>query len=290
MADPAAPSAPAVLPFGSWPTPITSELVVRAAVGFGGVVLDGGDVWWSEQRPEEGGRTQLVCRRSDGTTLEVLPPGWNARTAAHEYGGGAWWVRSGTAWFASWVDQRLYRVEPGGEPVAVTPEPAAPRADRWADGEVSPDGRSMLCVREHHPIGGGPADVVNDVVRFDLGAGASVPARSPGPARRLVPARPPLGRRSSSTVRTSCPIPAGAPTARRSAGWSGTTRTCRGTAPVSWSRRRTAAERCSSPAVPTSRCSSPAGTTTARSGSSPTAAAGGTSTAGRRTARSSRWS
>ena len=52
----------------------------------------------------------------------------------------------------------------------------------------------------------------------------------------------------------------------------------------------TAAERCSSPAVPTSRCSSPAGTTTARSGSSPTAAAGGTSTAGRRTARSSRWS
>ena len=172
MADPAAPSAPAVLPFGSWPTPITSELVVRAAVGFGAVVLDGGDVWWSEQRPEEGGRTQLVCRRSDGTTLEVLPPGWNARTAAHEYGGGAWWVRSGTAWFASWVDQRLYHVEPGGEPVAVTPEPAAPRADRWADGEVSPDGRSMLCVREHHPIGGGPADVVNDVVRFDLGAGA----------------------------------------------------------------------------------------------------------------------
>jgi hypothetical protein len=74
MADPAAPSAPAVLPFGSWPTPITSALVVRAAVGFGGVVLDGGDVWWSEQRPEEGGRTQLVCRRSDGTTLEVLPP------------------------------------------------------------------------------------------------------------------------------------------------------------------------------------------------------------------------
>ena len=225
MADPAAPSAPAVLPFGSWPTPITSELVIRAAVGFGAVVIDGDEVWWSEQRPEEGGRTQLVCRRSDGTTVEVLPPGWNARTAAHEYGGGAWWVRSGTAWFASWVDQRLYRVEPGGEPVAVTPEPAAPRADRWADGEVSPDGRSMLCVREHHPIGGGPADVVNDVVRFDV-----------DPRRvRPVPARAPVGRRSSSTVRTSCPIPAGAPTARRSAGWSGTTRTCRGTAPGSWS-------------------------------------------------------
>ena len=68
----------------------------------------------------------------------------------------------------------------------MTPEPAAPRADRWADGEVSPDGRSMLCVREHHPIGGGPADVVNDVVRFDLGSGAGPGAGSvagPAPAR-----------------------------------------------------------------------------------------------------------
>ena len=64
----------------------------------------------------------------------------------------------------------------------MTPEPAAPRADRWADGEVSPDGRSMLCVREHHPIGGGPADVVNEVVRFDLGAGSGRLRRAPWPA------------------------------------------------------------------------------------------------------------
>ena len=67
MAEPATPSSPAVLPFGSWPTPVTSELVVRAAVGFGEVVLDGDEVWWSEQRPEEGGRTQLVCRGADST-------------------------------------------------------------------------------------------------------------------------------------------------------------------------------------------------------------------------------
>ena len=60
-----------------------------------------------------------------------------------------------------------------------------------------------------------------------------MPARSPG---RLRPGSAAEARRSSSTVRTSCPIPAGAPTARPSAGWSGTTRTCRGTAPVSWSR------------------------------------------------------
>jgi hypothetical protein len=142
MADPAAPSAPAVLPFGSWPTPITSALVVRAAVGFGGVVLDGGDVWWSEQRPEEGGRTQLVCR-SSGATLEVLPPGWNARTAARRQRGGSGRGRRGS----QLGGPNASTVEPGGEPIAVTPEPARPRqVIRWADGEVSPDGLSMLCV------------------------------------------------------------------------------------------------------------------------------------------------
>jgi hypothetical protein len=78
------------MPYGSWPTPITSELVVRAAAGLGGVAVDGDDVWWSEQRPEEGGRTQIVHRRGDGPAVDLLPDGFNARTAAHEYGGGAW--------------------------------------------------------------------------------------------------------------------------------------------------------------------------------------------------------
>ena len=49
-----------MLPYGSWPTPITSEFIVRAAAGLSEVRVDGDDVWWSEQRPEEGGRTQLV--------------------------------------------------------------------------------------------------------------------------------------------------------------------------------------------------------------------------------------
>ena len=79
-------------PYGSWPTPITSELVVRAAAGLGGVAVDGDTVTWSEQRPEEGGRTQLVQRVGDGPAVDLLPEGFNARTAAHEYGGGAWWV------------------------------------------------------------------------------------------------------------------------------------------------------------------------------------------------------
>ena len=59
----------------------------------------------------------------------MLPDGWNARSAVHEYGGGAWWVDAGVLWFVRWDDQRLYRLDPGAaEPVAVTPEPEVSRA------------------------------------------------------------------------------------------------------------------------------------------------------------------
>jgi dipeptidyl aminopeptidase/acylaminoacyl peptidase len=154
-------------PYGSWPTPITSELVVRAAAGPGGVSVHGDTVTWSEQRPEEHGRTQLVQRVGDGPAVDLLPAGFNARTAAHEYGGGAWWVTGHTVWFTHWDDQRLYRLTGKAMPVPFTPEPQVARGDRWADGDVSPDGRWTLVVREHHPPGGGPAEVVNEIVVLD---------------------------------------------------------------------------------------------------------------------------
>jgi dipeptidyl aminopeptidase/acylaminoacyl peptidase len=152
-------------PYGSWPTPITSELVTAAAVRLGEVRVDGADVVWAEGRPAEGGRTQLVRRAPGGATADLLPDGRNARTAVHEYGGAAWWVRDGVVWFTDWADQRLYRLAPGGEPEPVTPEPANPRADRYADGEVAPDGATIVCVRERH-TGPSAADVRNEVVRL----------------------------------------------------------------------------------------------------------------------------
>ncbi len=140
---------------------------MRAAAGLSQVMLEGDTLTWSEQRPEEGGRTQLVRRKDGGDARDLLPAGFNARTAVHEYGGGAWWGRGDTVWFAHWDDQRLYRSVAGGPPEAVTPEPDAPRGDRWADGDLDPTGRGLAVVREHHPPGGGPADVRNEVVVLD---------------------------------------------------------------------------------------------------------------------------
>lgn len=110
---------------------------------------------------------QLVRRRGDGDPVDLLPEGANARTAAHEYGGGAWWGRGATLWFADWADQRLYRSVDGGPPEPVTPEPEVPRGDRWADGDLDAGGRWMLVVREHHPPAGGPAEVVDEIVVLD---------------------------------------------------------------------------------------------------------------------------
>src|SRR5437588_6382091 len=159
---------PDVMPHGSWPTPITSEVVVARAIRLAEVRVDGEEVIWSEGRPAEGGRTALVRRSSDGRLHELLAAEENARTAVHEYGGGAWWAAEGIVWFANWSDQRLYRRDPrSGHSEALTPSPQIPRGDRYADGALSPNRQSVVCVREHHPPGGrGAVDVRNEIVQL----------------------------------------------------------------------------------------------------------------------------
>jgi dipeptidyl aminopeptidase/acylaminoacyl peptidase len=157
-----------VRPCGSWPTPITSALVVEGAVHILEARADGDVVMWAESRPDEGGRTALVRRSADGTVADLLAREHNARTAAHEYGGGAWWAGAGAVWFTEWSDQRVYRLDPAsGRSMPLTTEPSHPRGDRYADGELTPDGAWIVCVRERHPPGGGTASAVrNEIVRL----------------------------------------------------------------------------------------------------------------------------
>ena len=157
------------LPYGSWPTPLTAEVVLSSAIGLGQLAVDGSDVVWSESRPAEQGRVQLVRRSDSGARTELLPEGFSARTRVHEYGGGAWWTRDRVLWFANWSDQRLYRIGGEGElPVALTPEPETPAGARYADGHLRPDGEQMVCIHEHHPADSrGAVDVVNELVTLD---------------------------------------------------------------------------------------------------------------------------
>ena len=165
-------------PYGSWPSPITPDVVLAASVGLGGPALSAGDLWWSELRPAEGGRVQLVRKPRNGPPRDVLPEGWSARTRVHEYGGGAWWLDGETAFVAAWDDQRLHRVDPGAAPLPLTPVPAVPAGDRYADGVVTPDGRWTICVRERHAPGADHPEPANELVAV---------ATRPGPGGPVEP-------------------------------------------------------------------------------------------------------
>jgi dipeptidyl aminopeptidase/acylaminoacyl peptidase len=149
------------LPYGTWPSPITPQKVVEGSVSLGELQAVGDDLVWSELRPAEGGRVQLVRRAADGTTTELLPDGVSARTRVHEYGGGAWWVdqHDGT-WFSRWDDQRLWRLDDDRTPTPISHEPATPHADRFADGRPMAGG--YVCVRERHRDDG--AEARNELV------------------------------------------------------------------------------------------------------------------------------
>ena len=154
-----------VAPYGSWKSPITSDLIVSETIGLGQIVLDGEDIYWSEMRPAESGRYVVVRRTPDGQTADVTPPPFNARTRVHEYGGGAFAVADGTVYFSNFVDQRLYRQDPGAQPQPITPDAAL----RYADGVVDRRRGRMVCVREDHTATG--REAVNTLVSLDLTGG-----------------------------------------------------------------------------------------------------------------------
>ncbi|MER6944840.1 prolyl oligopeptidase family serine peptidase [Nonomuraea sp. NPDC000554] len=148
------------MPF--WPSPISTSDVARSGLRLGWPSVLGEQVWWTEDRPDEGGRTTIVHRAADGARRELLPAPWNARTRVHEYGGRPYVVTpAGQVVFAHFSDQRLYLH--GDEPVPITPGDGD---RRYADLLVHGD--EVWCVRERHADG----EVTRSIVAVPLGAGA----------------------------------------------------------------------------------------------------------------------
>lgn len=160
---------PKVAPYGSWRSPLTSELVashaaemVAPGMGIGEVVLDGEDVYWMEAHPEEEGRCVVVRYRGDGEKEVVTPAPFNVRTRVHEYGGGAYTVSDGTVFFSNFVDQRFHHHIPGAQPRPLTPEGPL----RYADGVIDRGRGRTICVREDHSKPQGQPE--NTLVGVDL--------------------------------------------------------------------------------------------------------------------------
>src|ERR1700721_1389098 len=110
-----------ILPYGAWKSPITSDLIVAETIGLGAVLIDGGDIYWTESRPGEGGRNVLV-KRNGG---DVTPPPFNVRTRLHEYGGGAG---------GGWGGGGLFSTPRGGCPRAKSVSPGSSGTTRTCRG------------------------------------------------------------------------------------------------------------------------------------------------------------
>ena len=151
---------PQTAPYGSWKSPITSELIVAETIGLGGTQIDGDDIYWVEARPREKGRQVVVRRAADGATRDVTPAPFYARTRVHEYGGKPFLAVNGALYFSNFADQRLYRQKHGGAPEPLTPETPL----RYADGIHDSKRDLLFCIREDHTRGG---EATNTIVKLN---------------------------------------------------------------------------------------------------------------------------
>ena len=191
-----------VAPYGSWSSPISAADVASDGTRCGWLGWVDGEIWWTESRPDEGGRVTLMrwvpgtgtgaeagAGAGAGAAVEVLAAPWNVRSRIIEYGGHPWTATGRAAGavkpivvFANWSDQRLYRFELSElTPRPISPVPEIPSGMRFAELFVSPDLDEVWCVRETH-IGPAPTDVRRDIVAIPLDGSA---ACDPGQIRVL---------------------------------------------------------------------------------------------------------
>jgi hypothetical protein len=155
-----------IAPYGTWTSPIGVADVATFGGGPQWACLAGGQAWWAEARPAEGGRLAL-CRAAPGEPArEVLGAPWNARNRVHEYGGTPWALIGNHLVFTHWDDQRWYGVDPDGNaaPTPLSPAPERRHGWRYADAAGSPDGTELWCVRET-VTGDQPTDIRRDLGR-----------------------------------------------------------------------------------------------------------------------------
>jgi len=125
-------------------------------------------LYWTESVPAAGGKVAVFGLGKDGVAAALTPPGANARTRVHEYGGAPFVASGDSLYYSEFSDQRLYRLKAGSKPLPITPE-----GYRYADCTATPTKASLqalICVREDHTD---KSAVRNAVVRLPLPQGGA---------------------------------------------------------------------------------------------------------------------
>jgi dipeptidyl aminopeptidase/acylaminoacyl peptidase len=158
---------PAQRPLGTWPSPITAGLVAEQSIAYDAVQVAGDEVFWLKQRPSEG-RTALVRWTSSGVEA-AIPPQFPVGTSVHAYGGGAYLATETSLIVSNADDHRLYQVQPGQRPQAITPASSSTVGMAYADLRIVPGRALLVCVRERR-TGREPVD---ELVAVPIDRGAS---------------------------------------------------------------------------------------------------------------------
>ena len=132
--------------FGSWASPVSSDLIVNDTVSLGQLSFDGEDIYWIEGRPSDGGRQVLVKHTPDGNTQDITPNPYSCRSLVHEYGGSSYLVTDQTVYFSNYSDQRIYIQKQHHAPVPIT----IPGNFRYADGVYDHKRNRITYVLEDH--------------------------------------------------------------------------------------------------------------------------------------------
>ncbi|GAA1524173.1 prolyl oligopeptidase family serine peptidase [Brevibacterium permense] len=135
-------------PYGTWSSPLGAAEVAAGAAPIFDAAFRGDEIFYSTKIPAEKARTGLVrtSLSRPGEREQVIPTGFNIRSAVHEYGGASWALdqSSEVIYFVNAADQRVWQIIPGRAPHALTPDTSG--RIRYGDLRMSPWG--LLCVRE----------------------------------------------------------------------------------------------------------------------------------------------
>jgi dipeptidyl aminopeptidase/acylaminoacyl peptidase len=146
---------PVVARHGAWASPLSAAALATASAAIGHARAYRGRLFWTESRPDEGGRVALLTFDEHGRTAEVTPRSFNLRTRVHEYGGIAFAHAGARVLACRDEDQRLYALA-DGQP----PQPLTPLGLRYADGAATSDGERAFFVREDHRAAGDPKNAI----------------------------------------------------------------------------------------------------------------------------------
>ncbi|MBL1240924.1 MAG: hypothetical protein COB13_003670, partial [OCS116 cluster bacterium] len=154
--------------YGFWPSELSAEKVAGKALRFSGLATLSGDIYWSETRPDEGGRSVIVKRSVSGDVQDMIAPPFGASSRVHEYGGGEFGLGKDVLVFVNAKDQDLYKLNLDGasQPVRLTDMPNM----RFADIQVVGD--YIVAVAECHNPDGIANMPENMLVRLGLTADA----------------------------------------------------------------------------------------------------------------------